>query len=370
MHGVDFPVFVTKMPGVGEKFNLNDPAERRRYFDAKAGPEIKKIKEYLDSGRTFVGYLLGKKNSGKGTYSKLFMEAVDEPSTGPGQGRVGHVAVGDIVRDVHAGLSDQAKKQELTEFLLKNYRGFHSVEEISELIESRSQSTLISTELILALLKYEISKRPRQAIFIDGFPRGFDQINYAIFLKDLLGFRDDPDFLVFINVPNTVIEERIKTRVICPICKTPRSLKLLATKDVGYDADKKEFYLMCDNPACGGARMVPKEGDELGIEPIRDRLETDEKIFRQLLGLTGIPKVRLRNSIPVAERDKVDEYELTPMYAYELEPSGPDARTGASKVRIIESPWVVNDDEGIPSHSLLPAAVVVGMIKQIAEVLP
>ena len=362
MQGVDFPVFVTKMPGVEEKFNLNDPAERRRYFDAKVGPEIKKIREYLDSGKTFVGYLLGKKNSGKGTYSKLFMEAVGDPSAGSGPGRVGHVAVGDIVRDVHAGLSDQAKRKDLSEFLEKNYRGFHSVEEISELIEGRSQSTLISTELILALLKYEISKRPRQAVFIDGFPRGFDQINYAIFLKDLLGFRDDPDFLVFINVPNTVIEERIKTRVICPICKTPRSLKLLATKDVGYDADKKEFYLMCDNPACGGARMVPKEGDELGIEPIRDRLETDEKIFRQLLGLTGIPKVRLRNSIPVAERDKVDEYELTPMYSYEREDSG--------KVKTLESPWVVNDDEGVSSHSLLPAAVVLAMIKQIAEILP
>ena len=30
---------------------------------------------------------------------------------------------------------------------------------------------------------------------------------------------------------------------------------------------------MCDNPECDKARMVTKEGDELGIEPIRERIE-------------------------------------------------------------------------------------------------
>ena len=363
MQGVDFPLFKTKVDGAGQRFNLNDPAERRRYFDLKAGAEIQKIRDYLNSGKTFVGYLLGKKNSGKGTHSKLFMEAIGgDPSTSSGQAKLGHVAVGDIVRDVHAGLADGAKKKELTEFMRKNYRGFHSVEEINGLIEGRSQSTLVSTELIIALLKYEISKRPRQAIFIDGFPRGLDQVNYSIFLKELLGYRDDPDFLTFIDVPSTVIEERIKARVICPICKTPRSLKLLATKEVGYDADKKEFYLICDNPTCHGRRMVPKEGDSLGIEPIRERLETDEKVFAQLLGVQGVPKVFLRNSLP---QDKalqyVDDYEITPAYSYELDASG--------KVITKESPWTVPNDEGVLSYSLLPAAVVVSMLKQVAQVL-
>lgn len=368
MQGIDFPLFKTKMEDslsaqADRRFDLSDPAERREYFEFKAGEEIRKLREYLDSGKTFVGYLLGKKNSGKGTYSKLFMEAIEDPTRGLGQGKIGHVAVGDIVRDVHAGLSDEAKKAELTEFMKKNYRGFHSVEEVADLIENRSQSTLIPTELIIALLKYEIGKRPRQAIFIDGFPRGLDQINYSIFLKELLGYRDDPDFFVFIDLPNTIIEERIKSRVVCPVCKTPRSLKLMATSEAGYDAEKKEFYLMCDNPSCGKARMVPKEGDELGIEPIRERLETDEKVFRQLLNLQGVPKVYLRNSVP---RDKageyVDDYEITPMYSYEL-----DKETG--RVKILKTPWVVSNDEGVPSYSLLPPPVVVSMIKQIVNVL-
>lgn len=355
MKGIEFPIFRTKTEGVTEKFNLNDPDERRRYFLLKAGGEIEKIGRYLSEGKTFVAYLLGKKNSGKGTYSKLFMEAI-------GGDKVGHVAVGDIVRDVHTGLSDPGKKKRLSDFLQKNYRGFHSLEEIVDLIEGRSQSTLVPTELIIALLKYEISKRPRQAIFIDGFPRGLDQINYSIFLKELLGYRDDPDFFVFIEVPEAVIDERIKTRVVCPVCRTPRSLRLAPTKEIGFDEHQRTFYLMCDNPTCKRARMVPKEGDELGIEPIRARLETDGKVFRRLLELRGVPKVFLRNSVPMDEAGKfVDDCEITPMYDYEL-----DSQT--QKIRVIERPWVIVDG-GVKSYSLLPAPVALSLIKQIAKLL-
>lgn len=354
MKDIDFPVFSTKTEGTA-RFDLSDPKERGKYFFLKAGKEIKALREYLGKN-TFVAYLLGKKNSGKGTYSKLFMEAI-------GQDHIGHVAVGDIVRDIHAGLDIPEKKSELIDFLKKNYRGFHTVDELIGVIEGRSQSTLISTELVIALLKYEISKRPRQAIFIDGFPRGLDQIPHSMFLKELIGYRDDPDFLVFIDLPEAIIDERIKYRVVCPICKTPRNLKLLATKEVGYDEKEGKFYLKCDNPSCAGARMVPKQGDELGIEPIRERLETDDKIFRQLLNLQGLPKVYLRNSVPVAQaKDLVDDYEITPAYDYQYD-------AASKKVTVLELPWVVNDDNGVPSYSLLPPAVVVSLIKQVAKVL-
>jgi adenylate kinase family enzyme len=306
---------------------------------------------------TFVAYLLGKKNSGKGTYSKLFAEAVGVD--------IGHVAVGDIVRDVHKSLENPKAKQELVNFLKKNYRGFHSIDETVSLIEGRDQSSLISSELILALLEYEISRRPRQALFIDGFPRAHDQIGYSLYLKKLIGYREDPDFFVFINLPNSVIDERIKFRVICPVCKAPRNLKLFATKQVGFDKETQKFYLICDNANCpevGKARMVPKEGDELGIEPIKKRLEVDDQIFKKLLTLHGIPKVYLRNSLPAAVgKEFVDDYEVTPVYNYELQSDG--------SVKTIESPWVIKDDEGVDSLSLLPPPVVVAFLKQVAEVL-
>ncbi|MCL5435748.1 MAG: nucleoside monophosphate kinase [Patescibacteria group bacterium] len=353
---MEFPIHKTKIAGVERKFNLSDPVERKEYFAAKAGPEIEKLKKYLGT-QTFIGYLLGKKNTGKGTYSKMFAEVV-------GEGHIGHVAVGDIVRDVHKSFEQKSGEHEkLLTFIKNNYRGFHSVEETVDLILGRSQSGLVSSELIVALVKYEISRRQKKAIFIDGFPRAHDQIGYSLYLKELIGYRDDPDFFVFISVPNSIIDERIKYRVVCPICRVPRNLKLLATKDVGWDEAKKEFYLMCDNPSCGSARMLPKEGDELGIEPIRKRLEIDQQIFDKLLQLTGVPKVYLRNAIPVAlAKDSVDDYELTPAYSYEL-----DKATG--KVVTKEAPWVVKDDEGVDSYSLLPPAVVVSFLKQAVKVL-
>src|SRR5260221_13224575 len=96
MKGIEFPIFKTKIEGVTKRFNLSDPAERAEYFQAKAGPEIKKIQAYLEnpSSKEFVAFLLGKKNSGKGTYSKLFMEAVRSD-------KIKHLSVGDLVRDVH-----------------------------------------------------------------------------------------------------------------------------------------------------------------------------------------------------------------------------------------------------------------------------
>jgi hypothetical protein len=105
--------------------------------------------------------------------------------------------------------------------------------------------------------------------------------------------------------------------------------------------------------------MVKKEGDELGIKPIKKRLEMDEKLIKMALSLYGIPKVLLRNSIPVKEAKKyVDDYEITPEYYYEFE---------NKKITIKEKPWIVLDDNGEPSYSLLSPPVVVSMIKQIAD---
>jgi len=355
MPNFNFPIFKTKVPNMEKSFNLADPDERREYFNLKAGKEIKKLKEFLQKN-TFVAYLLGKKNSGKGTYAKLFTEAL-------GNEKIVHVSIGDIVRSVHQGLTDGNKKNELMEFLKSNYRGFIPLEKAIETIISRNTKTLLPTELALALIKWEISRMEKKAIFIDGFPRDLDQISYSLYFRDLIGYRDDPDFFVFIDVPEAVINERMKNRVVCPICQTPRSIKLMTTKEVGYDKKKNEFYLICDNPSCKGVRMMAKEGDELGIEAIRQRIEVDEKVMNLLLKLEGIPKIFLKNSIPVKlAKDYVDDYEITPEYSYKW-------NENSQKVEIIEKPWIINDDNTEQSYSLLAPAVTVSLIKQTARVL-
>jgi len=352
---MEFPIFKTKIEGLTKTFNLSDPKERKKYFELKAGSEIKKLKEYLKKN-TFVAYLLGKKNSGKGTYAKMFKEIVDPE-------RIIHFSVGDVVRAVHNELKNPKKKEELVNFLKLNYRGFIPIERALEELESRSVRALLSTEFILALIKREIAKFGKKALFIDGFPREMDQVSYSLFFRDLIDYRKDPDVFVLIDLSETVINERMKGRRVCPVCQTPRNLHLLPTKEVGYDKKTNEFYLVCDNPACQGAVMILKEGDELGIEPIKNRLEKDGKIIEQAFSLYGIPKVLLRNSIPVKVAEQyVDNYEITPEYSYLW-----DKKT--QKVEIHEKPWTILDDQGVLSYSLLPPPVVLSLIKQLVDIL-
>jgi adenylate kinase len=355
---MDFPIFKTKIEGKNKKFNLTDAKDRNDYFYYKAGEEIEKLKDFVKNN-TFIVYLLGKKNSGKGTYSKMLAELL-------GADKLEHFSVGDMIRAISKEIQDPAYKKALELYLEKNYRGWVPVEKLIPVIEGRDTKTLLPTELILALVKGEIAKRPKKTIFIDGFPRDMDQVSYSLFFRDLIDYRDDPDLMAFIDVPTNVIAGRIAGRRICPICNTSRNLALLPTANVGYDQDSKEFYLICDNPSCAGfnkQRMVAKEGDELGIEPIRARLETDQKLMEKAMELHGIQKMFLRNAIPAdVAKDYVDDYELTSGYKYEWDAVN-------KKVIVIEKPWTVNDDDGRLSVSLQAPAVAVSLIKQLVQVL-
>ncbi len=351
MKGIDFPIIGTKM---GDRtFDLTDAAGRRAYFEYKAGPEIKKLQEYLKHN-TFIVYLLGKKSSGKGTYAKMFREIIAPD-------KIMHLSVGDMIRSFDEILRNPQQKKELVDFLHKNYRGPVSVDDIVKAMEGRSTKVLLPSELILALTEREITRLGKKAIFLDGFPRDMDQVSYSLFFKHLVDYRQDPDIFVSIDVPASVIDERIKFRVICPICHTSRSLKFLPTEQVGYDKGTKTFYLLCDNSTCGGAKMVTKEGDELGIAPIKERLEKDEHLMRQVYTMHGISKILLRNSIPANEvGNYFDEYEITPEYHYEF-----DEKSGV--VKTLKKPWEMADDNGVSSNSLMPPPVLVVLIKQLVK---
>lgn len=353
MKGLEFPVIGTKVKGLTKKFDLNSPTGREAYFKAKVGNEIEIIKKYLDK-KTFVAYLIGKKNSGKGTYSQIFTEIF-------GADKVALVSIGDIVRNVSADWPN-FKKSPKFERLKKLYRGYISFDDAVSALTGRSQSKLLPTEFVLALLKLTIEDLKGKTLFIDGLPRELDQVSYSLYFRDLIGYRDDPDMFILIDIPESVIDERIKYRVVCPNCKNTRNIKLLITNKYEYDPKTKKFYLLCDSPRCtGGFRMVPKEGDSLGIGPIRDRLNKDEEILRKAFALHGIPKILMRNHVAESEASKYfDDYEITPEYSFKL---------NGDKIEVIEKPWTVKDDNGTPSVSLLSAPVVVSMLKQIAEVL-
>ena len=148
-----FPVTQTKISGVTKKFDLTDLAQRKEYFEAKAGREITKLRKYLENN-TFVAYLLGKKNSGKGTYTKLMMEIF-------GKDKIGHISVGDLVRATHKIVDDPAQKKELIEYLEQHYRGYISISDAINALTGKNQKVLLPTEFILTLVKREIDKLER-----------------------------------------------------------------------------------------------------------------------------------------------------------------------------------------------------------------
>ncbi len=353
MKGLEFPVIGTKVKGLTKKFDLNSPGGRKEYFEAKAGSEIAKIREYLNK-KTFVAYLIGKKNSGKGTYSQIFTEIF-------GADKVALVSIGDVVRNTSADW-ENFKKSDKYERLKKLYRGYISFEDACDALTGRTQSKLLPTEFVLSLLKLTIEDLKGKTLFIDGLPRELDQVSYSLYFRDLIDYRNDQDMFVLIDIPESVIDERIKSRVVCPNCRNTRNIRLLITSKYGYDQKTKKFYLLCDSPRCtGGFKMEPKEGDDLGIGPIRGRLDKDEEILRKAFALHGVPKVLLRNHVAVSEADKYfDDYEITPEYSF---------KQNKDKIEVVEKPWTVIDDNGVESASLLSAPVVVSMLKQIADIL-
>src|SRR4030042_3604600 len=357
MKNLEFPTVGTKIPGLIRKFDLNSPEGRKKYFEAKAGDEIKHLQKYFNEGNTFVSYLLGKKNSGKGTYSKLFTEIF-------GEEKIATVSVGDLVREMDDW--ESFKKTKKFEKMKGYYRGYVSFDDAVKAHLERSTSKLLPTEFILALLKAHIDELKGKSIFIDGLPREMDQVSYSLYFRDLINYRNDPDFFILIDIPEAVIDERIKYRVICPKCNTSRNLKLLITSKIDYDPREDKFYLLCDNPACKGngkVRMVRKEGDDLGISPIRGRLDKDEEILKKAFNLYGIPKILLRNHVPKAEAKKYfDDYEITPEYVLSWDNTN-------KKVNVEEKSWSVKDDNGKECFSLLAPPVMVSMIKQMVDAL-
>lgn len=354
MRGLEFPIIGTKVPHLSKKFDLTNPKGRKEYWGVKAGEEIRTIGKYL-SKSNFMAFLIGKKNSGKGTYAKLFTEIF-------GEEKVIHLSVGDLVREYSTNWQSFVQTSSFAK--LKNlYRGYVAFDEAVSNLLARTTKTLLPTEFVLALLKLRIGELKGKSIFVDGLPRELDQVSYSLFFRDLAGYTDAPDFFVLIDIPETIIDERIRYRVVCPLCNTSRNKKLFPTSKVGYDSEKRDFYLLCDNPNCEGPRMQKKEGDNLGLAPIRERLAKDEEILKSVFSLHGIAKILLRNHVGVSQASKYfDEYELTPEYEFSWDGN-------KERVEIIEKPWIVKDDNGSFCYSLLAPAVVVSFLKQLVEVL-
>ncbi len=353
---IEFPVFNSKALSSGRSYVLTDRADRLRYFHAKLGSKIDEVKGFLDKN-SFVGYMLAKKQAGKGTYAKMVEEIL-------GPERFAHISAGDLVRNAHTILTSTDKASFISG-VQRHYRGFLSIDDAMSALLARTQDKVsVPTELMLALLKLEIDKIGKKALFIDGLPRNLDQVSYSLYFRDLINYRDDPDFFVLIDVPESVIDARMKNRVVCPECHTSKSVLINPTKFVRYDKEANEYYFLCDNPNCKGfetARYQAKEGDMAGIESIRGRLELDQDLIAKATALYGIPKILVRSTIPTTTaKDVIEDYEVQKCYTF----SGMGDTIISST-----SPWVVKDDAGVDCVTPYAATFVVNIFSQLHAIL-
>ena len=332
-----------------KEYDLADPAMRKLYFNAKVGDEIQKLRKYLQNN-SFIAYFLAPKMAGKGTYTAMLREVL-------GEDLIEHISVGDIVRKYHKEFEQKGKKSKVYLYMKDNYRGFLDLEKVFDALVCRdTKSVSVPTEFVLSLIKMEIDSLGARTIFLDGFPRKIDQISYSLYFRDLINHREDTDLFLMINLPIEIINQRIKSRMICPECQTSRNLNLAPTTRVECD-ENGCYYLVCDNPSCKELRMVCKEGDELGIENIKERIIDDLALMEQARNMYGIEKIEIYNSL---EKEKaleyVDDYELTKEYSFERDEEG--------NVKKIEKPFSIEDD-GKEYISLLPAPALTQLIKQL-----
>lgn len=168
--------------------------------------------------------ILGPPGSGKGTYSDGVSKKFGIP----------HISTGDLVREAIKSGSELGKR-------IESYY---------------NKGLLVPDEIIIQLLKDRLSKDDcKKGFILDGFPRN---INQAKFLDEIVRV----DLVIYIDVPDEIIINRLSTRRICKNCGAIYNLRTMPPKRPG----------ICDR--CGG-ELYQRDDDK--PETIKERL----KVYRE-----------------------------------------------------------------------------------------
>ena len=168
---------------------------------------------------------LGAPGSGKGTQAKIIGERFN----------LKHIASGDLFRE-------NLKNETELGNLAKSYM---------------ERGDLVPDDVTIAMLKERLSRPDTQRGFIlDGFPRTIAQ---AEALAAMMGeMKRQLAAVLYLNVPDDLIVERLSGRLICRNCQTPFHRKFNPPAQEG----------VCD--ACGG-ELYQRDDDK--PETVRSRLE-------------------------------------------------------------------------------------------------
>ena len=322
------------------------------FFKKRIPNEVKSLNKKL-AKKPVVLFMLAKKVAGKGTYSKWLERVTDN--------KFMQVAVGDMMREGEAManmmlgralLHDTLKEEGFDEAKIRKF-----IENMKKLDQSKLYPTPKITTLLKVLLKEIAEENPGKSLIIDGLPRDVDQVEVAIALGKEYEKQKMDWFFVEIDCAESVLEARLKERRVCPECGNSRNIQLLLTPRIEHDKDG--FHLVCDSPGCKNVRMIKKPGDELGLEPIRDRQDLIAKVMKKSREKVPTDRyITVSNTVPVAEAKKHNQKDFTE--AAEL-----SWDKDKKKVKVEYSPWIVKDDDGLDAYSRYAEPVVGDLIKEL-----
>ena len=188
--------------------------------------------------------LLGAPGSGKGTQCKSLVEKYN----------LLHMSSGDILRKERAAKSELGKKAQ----------------------SYMDSGALVPDDLIIEMMSKAIKEAPAEGFILDGFPR---TVNQAIELdKAMAAAGVQIDFVLNLEVDDSIIEKRITGRRSCPKCGAVYHITNMKPKQDGIcDNDGTELVQRADDTAEVVAKRL--ENYHQQTEPLVDYYKKNGNVY-------------------------------------------------------------------------------------------
>ncbi|MCL5795087.1 MAG: nucleoside monophosphate kinase [Patescibacteria group bacterium] len=224
--------------------------------------------------------------------------------------------------------------------------------------EAKDTSTLLPTEVVMALIEKAVKDNQGKSVIIDGFPRSKEQVAMALRMQKDFEAKKVPSVFVEINCPEEILIRRYIDRRVCPICQTPRNIKLLLTKEIEFDEKSGEFHLICERPECKRARFIQKQGDQDGIGKVKERQKKVQEMIDEIKKQTPHLHIAVHNAVALEEAHKHDMADFT---------EEAELFWDKDKKEVVKKfkPMVAIDEHGRKVHSRWPEPVVVEMVDKL-----
>lgn len=333
--------------------NPKEEAKNNDFFSKRLSKKLQKFHEHLNRNNVVL-FMLAKKLAGKGTYAKILHDLSG--------GKIKHISVGDLVREAEKKTEDDKARKELMLDIRKYYKGQEKLEDVINIFakEAKDTSTLLPTEVVMALIEKAVKDNQGKSVIIDGFPRSKEQVALALKMQKDFEAQNIPSVFVEINCPEDILIKRSIDRRVCPMCQTSRNIKLLLTKEIEFDEKTGEFHLICERPACDRARFVKKQGDQDGIEKIKERQKKVQDMIDEIKNQSPHLHLSVHNAILLDEAYKHDPADFT---------EEAELFWDKDKKEVIRSfkPMVSTDEHGRKVYSRWPEPVVVDMVDKLVD---